>query len=459
MFDALSSRLETTFKRLRSRGKLTETDIDQALEEIRTALLEADVNYTVVKDFCDHVKEKALGMKVLKSLNPGQMVIKFVYEELQTAMGKTTALDLKHAPPVTIMLVGLQGSGKTTSCAKLARHLRDSYRRSPLLVSVDIYRPAAIDQLRILGEQLAIQVHPSSTAETPVDIAKAAVKHAANAGFDTVIVDTAGRLQIDDELMDELGEIIEAIEPHEVLLVADAMTGQEAVNVARGFDERLDLDGLVLTKLDGDARGGAALSMRATTGKPIKFVGIGEKLDALEVFHPDRLASRILGMGDVLTLIEKAAREVTFEDAKKLQKKIKKNDFTLEDFHSQLQTIKKMGSMSSLMQMIPGMNKMTQGLDEETGERELKRIEAMILSMTKEERQDHSILNGSRRKRIAKGSGSSVEELNRMLEQFNGMRKLMKTITKLGPAGLRGLGGFGNMAGMLAMQKNMKLPE
>ena len=456
MFDSLTEKLERTFKQLRSRGKLTEADIDEALKEIRIALLEADVHFQVVKDFCDAVRKHALGMTVLKSLNPGQMVIKFVYEELVRTMGEHVPLNLRNAPPVIIMVVGLQGAGKTTSCAKLARFLRDDYKRTPLLVSADVYRPAAIEQLKTLGKQLNLEVHPSSADENPVEIAKRAAAYAVKAGIDTLIIDTAGRLQIDEALMNELANIVEEVQPHEVLLVADAMTGQEAVNVAKGFDERLDIDGIILTKLDGDARGGAALSIRAATGKPIKFIGIGEKADALEAFHSDRMASRILGMGDVLTLIEKASRQVSIEDAKKLQKKIKKNDFTLEDFHSQLQTIKKMGSMGSLMQMIPGMGSAMKGMDEAAADKELQHIEAIILSMTPEERRDHSIMNGSRRKRIAKGSGTSVEEINRMLEQFEGMRKVMKQVTKLGPAALRGLGGLGNLGAMLGSQRPPK---
>lgn len=445
MFENLSSKLEQTFRGLRNRGKLSESDIDAALEEIRTALLEADVNFQVTKDFCNTVRQKALGMEVLKSLNPGQMVIKFVHEELIQAMGEAAELQLKFAPPVVIMLVGLQGSGKTTSCGKLAKYLRDERRRHPLLVPADVYRPAAIEQLKTLGEQLDVEVFDSSTEDKPVDIAKRALDYARNSGFDTLILDTAGRLQIDEVLMNELAEIIETIDPHEILLVADAMTGQEAVNVAKGFDERLDVDGMILTKMDGDARGGAALSMRAVTSKPIKFIGIGEKTDALELFHPDRLASRILGMGDVLTLIEKASKHVSQEDAKNLQKKIKKNDFTLEDFHSQLQSIKKMGSMMSLAQMVPGMGKHMKGVDEGLADKEMKRIEAMILSMTKQERRDHKILNGSRRRRIAKGSGCSVEELNRMIEQFTTMKKMMRKLTKGGMGG--GLGGLASMMG------------
>ena len=448
MFENLSNKLDKTFRGLRNRGKLSEADIDAALEQIRTALLEADVNFQVTKDFCEAVRKKALGMEVLKSLNPGQMVIKFVHEELIRAMGEPGSLQLSFAPPVIIMLVGLQGSGKTTSCGKLARYLRDDLRRHPLLVPADVYRPAAIEQLKTLGAQLDIEVFDSSSDQDPVDIAKRAAEYAGNSGFDTLILDTAGRLQIDEQLMGELANIIEEIDPHEILLVADAMTGQEAVNVAKGFDERLDIDGMILTKLDGDARGGAALSMRAVTQKPIKFIGIGEKVDALEQFHPDRLASRILGMGDVLTLIEKASKQVSEQDAKNLQKKIKKNNFTLEDFHSQLQTIKKMGSMMSLAQMVPGMGKHLQGVDEGLADKEMKRVEAMILSMTLQERRDHTILNGSRRRRIAKGSGCSVEELNRMIEQFMMMKKMMRKLTKGG-----GRGGLDALTGMMGMRR------
>ena len=455
MFDSLSTKFESVFKRLGGRGKLNEADLDEALREIRMALLEADVNFQVAKTFCENIKQKALGMEVQKSLSPGQMVIKYVNEELVAAMGEHTPLNLKFAPPVVIMLVGLQGSGKTTTCGKLAKYLRDDLKRNPLLVSVDVYRPAAIEQLKTVGASLGIDVVQSAADQNPLDIAKRALTHARNSGFDVLIVDTAGRLQIDEELMNELVDIVEAIEPHEVLLVADAMTGQEAVNVAQGFDSRLDVDGMILTKLDGDARGGAALSMKSVTGKPIKFIGIGEKSDALEPFHPDRMASRILGMGDVLTLIEKATKQVSAEDAKKLQKKIKKNDFTLEDFHSQLQSIKKMGSVSSLMQMMPGMGKAMQGLDEGLAEKEMKRVEAMILSMTRSERRDHTLINGSRRKRIAQGSGTSVEEVNRLLQQFAGMRKIMKKLSglgtgALGKSALRGLGlGGGNIANLM----------
>lgn len=446
MFDSLSSKLEKTFKALRGRGRLSEADIDLALGEIRTALLEADVNLNVVKDFCENVRKSALGMKVEKSLNPGQMVIKFVYEELIKQMGNAEPLKIRFAPPVIIMLVGLQGSGKTTSCGKLARYLRDDLKRRPLLVPADVYRPAAIEQLKTLGKSLKIDVFDSNAKQDPVDIAKNSVEYATNCGFDTVILDTAGRLQIDEELMNELVEIIEAVEPHEVLLVVDAMTGQESVSVGKGFDERLDIDGLVLTKLDGDARGGAALSMRAVTGKPIKFIGVGEKLDALEVFHPDRIASRILGMGDVLSLIEKASKHVELEEAQRLHKKMKKAEFSLEDFHSQLQTIKKMGSMTSLMEMVPGMAQVTKGVDEDMVSGEMKRIEAMILSMTPDERRDPDMIDGSRRRRIAAGSGTSVEEVNKLLRQFGDMKKMMKKFSKLGAGGManmmRALGGM-----------------
>lgn len=443
MFEALGSKLESTFNRLRSRGKLTEADIDEALKDIRIALLEADVNVHVVKDFCERVRESAVGMEVQKSLSPGQMIIKFVHDELINALGKHEPLNLRFAPPVVIMLVGLQGSGKTTSCGKLARFLKDDLKRRPLLVPADVYRPAAIDQLKTLGAQLGVEVFNSQTTDNPVDIAVRAEQYAKSAGFDTIILDTAGRLQIDEALMRELVDIVENIDPHEILLVADAMTGQEAVNVAKGFDEKLEIDGIILTKLDGDARGGSALSMHSITKKPIKFIGLGEKLDALEPFHPDRMASRILGMGDILSLIEKASKQVTLEDAKNIQKKIKKNDFSLEDFLSQLQMIKKMGSISSLMGMVPGMGKLASKIDEGDADREFKRVEAIILSMTKAERLDYTLINGSRRKRIALGSGTSVEEINRLLKQFGDMRKLMKKFSK---PGAMGPGAMGNLS-------------
>lgn len=442
MFESLTTKLEATFRALRGRGKLTPEDIDSALRDIRVALLEADVNLQVVKDFCEHVREKAVGMKVLKSLNPGQMVIKFVHEELVTMMGKNEPLNLRHAPPVVIMLCGLQGAGKTTACGKLAKYLREDHKRRPFLVPADVYRPAAIEQLKILGQQLEIPVYDSKADQKPITICKEAEKFAKQSGFDVIILDTAGRLQIDEAMMNELVQIVEEVEPHEILLVADAMTGQESVNVAKGFDSRLDIDGIILTKLDGDARGGAALSMRTVTQKPIKFIGVGEKMDALEPFHSDRLVSRILGMGDVMTLIEKATKHVDIEEAQKLHKKFKKNEFTLQDFLSQLRSIKSMGSIGSMMQMIPGLNKATKGIDDEVADKELKRVEAIMLSMTNEERQNHQLLDGSRKKRVASGSGTSVEEVNRLLKQFEDMRKMMKKFSKLGPNGLRGLAGM-----------------
>lgn len=443
MFESLTTKLEATFKRLNSRGRLSEADIAEAMEDIRTSLLEADVNFTVTKDFCDRVAKKCLGREIQKSLSPGQTVVKYVYEELLRTMGERGDLALKNAPPVVIMLVGLQGSGKTTSCGKLARYLKEDMRRRPLLVPADVYRPAAIEQLKTLGAQLGVEVFPSTADMDPVHIAQEADNYARRAGLDTIIIDTAGRLHIDRELMNELAEIVEKVDPHEILLVADAMTGQEAVNVAKGFDEVLDIDGLILTKMDGDARGGAALSMRAITGKPVKFIGLGEKLDALEVFHPDRISSRILGMGDMLSFIEKAAKEVDVTKAKSLQKKLKSNDFSLMDFYEQMQSIKKMGSIASLMQMIPGGGKLTQALGEVDTEKEMKHVEAIILSMTKSERDDHTLIDGSRRLRIARGSGTSVEEVNRLLKNFSDMRKVMKKLMKGGPQ--RGLGALQGM--------------
>ena len=456
MFSSLSEKLENVFNTLRSRGSLSEKDVDDSLVEIRNALLEADVALSVVKEFTTNVKQKSLGMKVLKSLNPGQMVIKFVHEELINILGKHEPLNLKFSPPVIIVLVGLQGSGKTTSAVKLGKLLKEDYKKRPLLVSVDIYRPAAIEQLHTLATKLGISVFPSNSEEQPKDIAIRARKHAESAGYDILIIDTAGRLQIDTSLMNELIDIVEEIEPHEVLLVADSMTGQEAAKVAKAFNDSLEIDGLILTKLDGDSRGGAALSMRSITQKPIKFIGTGEKAEALEVFQPERMASRILGMGDMLTLIEKASKQVTEEDAKSLKKKFKKNEFSLEDFYSQLQNIKKMGSIGSLMQMIPGAGKMAQQIDNEKADKEMSRVEAIILSMTKEERVNSEIINGSRRKRIAAGSGTSVEDVNKLIQQFDMMKKMMKKMSKLGPNMLKGLGGGGmNMGNLSSMMGNL----
>ncbi|MGD0843000.1 MAG: signal recognition particle protein [Geobacteraceae bacterium] len=443
MLENLSDKLDLIFKKLRGQGVMTEDNIKDALREVRLVLLEADVNFKVVKEFIEKVRERSIGSQVLQSLSPGQQVIKIVNDELIALMGgdEDNSLDLAAKPPVAIMLVGLQGSGKTTTCGKLARYLKGE-RRRPLLVPADIYRPAAIEQLKTLGSQLSLEVFSSRADQDPVDICSQAMKYAGLSGFDTVIIDTAGRHQIDDYLMNELVQIKEAVEPREILFVADAMTGQEAVNVAGGFNERLDITGVVLTKLDGDAKGGAALSIRAVTGKPVKFVGMGEKLDALEVFHADRLVSRILGMGDVLTLVEKAHSVFDAKESERLQQKLKKSQFDLEDFKNQLQQMKKMGSIESLMGMIPGMGKMMKQMEgAQPPEKELKRIEAIIDSMTRKERANHSIINGSRRLRIAKGSGTTVQEVNQLLKRFVEAQKMMKQLQKLGPKGLmRGMG-------------------
>lgn len=443
MLENLSDKLDLIFKKLRGQGVMTEDNIKDALREVRLVLLEADVNFKVVKEFIEKVRERSIGSQVLQSLSPGQQVIKIVNDELIALMGgdEDNSLDLAAKPPVAIMLVGLQGSGKTTTCGKLARYLKGE-RRRPLLVPADVYRPAAIEQLKTLGSQLSLEVFSSRADQDPVDICSQAMKYAGLSGFDTVIIDTAGRHQIDDYLMNELAQIKEAVEPREILFVADAMTGQEAVNVAGGFNERLDITGVVLTKLDGDAKGGAALSIRAVTGKPVKFVGMGEKLDALEVFHADRLVSRILGMGDVLTLVEKAHSVFDAKESERLQQKLKKSQFDLEDFKNQLQQMKKMGSIESLMGMIPGMGKMMKQMEgAQPPEKELKRIEAIIDSMTRKERANHSIINGSRRLRIAKGSGTTVQEVNQLLKRFVEAQKMMKQLQKLGPKGLmRGMG-------------------
>lgn len=456
MFETLNSKLESAFRKIRGRGVVQAKDAEETMKEVRMALLEADVNFKVAKDFCAAVTQKAIGEEVLKSLSPGQQIIKIVHDELNTIMGGTAVeLNLKVAPPAIIMLVGLQGSGKTTSAGKLARLLRDEYKRRPLLVPADVYRPAAIEQLKTLGRQLDIEVFPSETNQDPVQIAQQAMAACSARGFDVMVLDTAGRLQIDQELMHELQEISDAVQPHEILLVADGMTGQEAVNVAKGFDEALEIDGIILTKMDGDARGGAALSMRAVTGKPIKFLGMGEKLEALELFHPERMASRILGMGDVMTLIEKASKEVTLEDSLALQKKLKKNEFSLEDFLSQLRMVKRMGSISSLASMIPGFGKVAQQINQDDAERELKKVEAIILSMTPDERRNHAIINGSRRKRIASGSGTKVEDVNRLLKQFLEMRKMFSSLSKMGMGGLMNMMG-GKIPGLGSLMKGGK---
>ncbi len=427
MFDNLTDRLEGVFKKLRGTGKLTEENIKESMREVRMALLEADVNFQVVKDFVAKISEKAVGLEVTKALSPGQQIIKIVHDELVELLGGTAVqIPLDGRQPVTIMMAGLQGSGKTTTSGKLAKMLKEKGRK-PYLVPADIYRPAAIDQLQVLGERLDIPVHPSTTDIKPVEICRQAMIAASQNGYDTLIFDTAGRLHVDEELMGELKEIQSAIQLSEILFVADSMTGQDAVTVADKFNQDLEITGVVLTKMEGDARGGAALSIKSVTGKPIKFVGIGEALDALEVFHPDRIASRILGMGDVLTLIEKAEAVVDKKKAEQLAKKLRQSTFTLEDFLDQIQQIKKMGSLDQIMDMIPGINKLKQLKDApKPDEKELAKTEAIIRSMTKKERQSYKIINASRRQRIAAGSGTSVTEVNRVIKSYSAMLKMMK---------------------------------
>jgi signal recognition particle subunit SRP54 len=436
MFDTLSEKFDQTIRKLRGVGKITERNIEDAVRDVRLALLEADVHFQVVKDFTDHVRAQALGREVLASLTPEQQFLKIVKGELTALMGGQAApLNLSAPPPVAIMLVGLQGSGKTTAVGKLARLLKTEHKRSPYLVPADVYRPAAIEQLTTLANQVGCPVHPSQEGTDPVALCREALAFANNHGHDILLIDTAGRLHIDDALMEELERIKAAIRPHQILLVVDAMTGQDAVNVASGFHGRLGLSGVVLTKLDGDARGGAALSVRAVTGAPILFAGTGEKLDAIEVFHPDRMATRILGMGDMLTLIEKAERVYDQEQAVALQKKLRRNEFTLADFRDQLRAVRQMGSMGDLLSMIPGMKKFTRGLDMSSAEGELKQVEAIINSMTNEERRNHLILNGSRRQRIARGSGTTVADVNRFLKQFLQTKKMMKQMSKFAGRG------------------------
>jgi signal recognition particle subunit SRP54 len=433
MFESLTDKLELTFKRLRGQGKITEKNIDDALRDVRLALLEADVHVKVVKNFLESVKAKSLGQEVLQSLTPEQQFIKIVHDEMVGLLGgEHRELDLKSAPPVVIMLVGLQGSGKTTTLAKLARHLKKDKKRSPYMVPADVYRPAAIEQLTILGKELELPVHHSSPDTSPVAICRQSLDEAKKRFCDILLIDTAGRLHIDDELMQELSAIKDAVRPHQILFVADSMTGQDAVNQAIGFDSKLDLTGIILTKLDGDARGGAALSIREMVGKPILFSGVGEKLDALEPFYPDRLASRILGMGDVLSLIDKVQQNYEQKEAVRLQQAIQKQQFTLEEFQAQLQQIKKMGSVGSLLELIPGGKKLASQVDAERAESEMKRVEAIINSMTRQERRNPAILNGSRRRRIAQGSGTTVTDVNRLMKQFMEMKKMMQRVSKLG---------------------------
>jgi signal recognition particle subunit SRP54 len=442
MFESLTEKLELTFKRLRGEGKISEKNIDDALREVRFALLEADVHVKVVRTFLDSVKAKSLGQDVLQSLTPEQQFLKIVRDELTGLLGgEHHKLDLKAAPPVVIMLVGLQGSGKTTTLAKLARHLKRDQKRTPFLVPADVYRPAAIEQLKILGTEIELPVYDSNPQISPVAICKQALDEAKKRFCDLLLIDTAGRLHIDEELMQELKLIKSAVNPHHILFVADAMTGQDAVNQAIGFDQQLGVSGVILTKLDGDARGGAALSIRQMVGKPILFAGMGEKLDALEPFYPDRLASRILGMGDVLSLIDKVQQNFEQKEAERLQKVIQKQQFTLEEFQIQLQQIKKMGPMGSLLELIPGGKKLASQVDADKAEKELKRVDAIINSMTLQERRSPAILNGSRRRRIAQGSGTSVADVNRLMKQFLEMKKMMQRVSK---GGMKSL--FGRMA-------------
>ena len=448
IFESLSDRLQATFKKLRGHGKLTEDDVNEAMREVRMALLEADVNFKVVKQFIKTVKERAIGQDILETLTPAQVVIKIVDEELTKLMGGTQSrLNISPKPPTVIMMVGLQGAGKTTSAGKLGLALKKQGKR-PLLVAADIYRPAAITQLQVLGKQLDIPVFSMEQGTDAVTIAKSSIGYSQSHACDVVIIDTAGRLQIDEKLMQELRDIKSEVHPHEILLVVDAMTGQESVNVAQAFNDALGLDGVVMTKLDGDARGGAALSVKAVTGVPIKFIGLGEKLEPLEPFHPDRMASRILGMGDVLSLVEKAQATFDMEEAKKMEKKLRKDEFTLDDFLAQMQQVKKLGSLDNILGLIPGMGglkKQLAGQDIDLDGKEMRQIEAIIKSMTPKERANITIINGSRRKRIAMGSGTRVQDVNKLLKQFGEMKKMMKKMKKMqkGKKGLPNLGGLG----------------
>ena len=430
LFESLSEKLQATFKKLKGHGKLTEDDVDAAMRDVRMALLEADVNFKVVRDFVKKIKERAVGQEVLETLTPAQAVIKIVDEELTG--GQVSKINMSVKPPTTIMMVGLQGAGKTTSAGKLGIMLKKQGKR-PLLVAADIYRPAAIKQLQVVGEKLGLPVFTMPQGTDAVTIAKEAQKFSVSHLNDVIIIDTAGRLAIDEKLMQELRDMKDAVNPNEILLVVDAMTGQEAVNVADGFNKALSVDGAILTKLDGDARGGAALSIRAVTGCPVKFVGMGEKLEELTPFYPDRMASRILGMGDVLSLVEKAQATFDLAEAKKMERKIRKDEFTLDDFLSQMQQVKKLGSLDQILGLIPGMGDVKKKLDDaniDLNGKEMRRIEAIITSMTKEERADVSIINGSRRRRIAKGSGTSVQDVNKLIKQFSEMKKMMKKMKK-----------------------------
>ncbi len=448
MFDQLTDKLEATFKKLRGVGKLTEDNIKDGIRELKLSLLEADVNFKVVKELVEKVKERALGTEVAKSINPGQMFIKIFHEELVTMLGEGDhSLNLNVRPPAIILMAGLQGSGKTTTAGKLAYLLKNKMKKRVLLVPADVYRPAAIDQLKTLAARIDVDVYPSEVGMNPVDIAVKSVEYGKNNVADVIIIDTAGRLQVDEDMMDEITNIKNAVEPSEILFVADAMTGQEAVNVAAEFHKRLSITGVVLTKMDGDARGGAALSINAATGAPLKFVGMGEKIEQFEVFHPERIAGRIVGLGDVLSLVEKATEKINAEEAIRLQKKMGKNEFDLEDFLAQMKMIRNMGPMENMLEMIPGMGKAMKQMEGRVNfEKELSKIEAIIFSMTKEERKKPEILNASRRRRIANGSGTKVQDINQFMKQYLEMKKMMKSINKLGLGGLmKKFKGLGNL--------------
>ncbi|WP_424765815.1 signal recognition particle protein [Paenibacillus sp. sgz302251] len=454
-FESLSSRLQNVFSKLRGKGKVSEEDVNEAMREVRLALLEADVNFKVVKDFIAKVKERAIGLDVSKSFTPGMVVIDIVNKELTELMGGTQSkLAKANKPPTVIMMAGLQGAGKTTTSGKLAKLLQKGNHK-PLLIACDIYRPAAIKQLQVLGEQINAPVFALGDQTSPVEIARAGLQHAKENGNDYVIIDTAGRLHIDEELMEELKQIHQITKPDEVLLVVDAMTGQDAVNVAKSFHEQLELTGVVLTKLDGDTRGGAALSVKAVTGCPIKFAAMGEKIDSLEPFHPERMASRILGMGDMLSLIEKAQSNIDADKAKEMERKMRTAEFTFDDFLEQMEQVRNLGPLDQIMDMLPGMNKMKGMKDMKVDEKQIGRVEAIVRSMTKEEKQKPELLNHSRRKRVAAGSGTTVVEVNRLIKQFDDMKKMMKQFSSMmGPKGPKG--GKKGLKGMLG--KNMKFP-
>jgi signal recognition particle subunit SRP54 len=441
MFESLSDRLERSFKILRGQGRITEINVAETTKEIRKALIDADVSYAIAKEFTNSVKEKAIGMNVINAVSPNQLMVKITYDELIALMGNQAVdINLKGSPAI-ILMAGLQGSGKTTHSAKLANLLKTKRGKKPLLVACDVYRPAAIDQLQVLGKQIEVEVYSEPDNKKPVEIAKNAVKYAKDYGYDVVIIDTAGRLAVDEEMMKEISNIKEAVNPQEILFVVDAMTGQDAVNTAKAFNDRLNFDGVILTKLDGDTRGGAALTVRKVTSKPIKFVGMGEKMEALDVFHPERMAERILGMGDIRSFVERAQEQFDDEEAAKLSKKLAKNQFDFNDFNQQIQQIKKMGNVKDLMGMIPGMGKMIRNMD--IDDNVFKSVEVMIQSMTPEERANPDIINGSRRKRIARGSGRDIQDVNRLIKQFDDIRKVMKAVNN----------GSGKTKGMMRAMK------